>query len=69
VVRQKTRPDRASGRRRGPLFWTAALLVAAVIVGLTAYEVFGTNTPKADDRIWISDPHRDFHGSAPAPRR
>ena len=69
MVREKTRPDRLSGRRRGPLFWTAALIVAAAIVGLTAYEVVGTNTPNADDRIWISDPHRDFHGSAPAPRR
>lgn len=69
MVRPKTRPDRASGRRRRALFWTAALLVAAVIVGLTAYEDFGTNAPKADERIWISDPHRDFHGFAPAPRR
>ncbi|MFT4935342.1 MAG: hypothetical protein ACI9LT_002039 [Pseudoalteromonas distincta] len=69
MVRRKTRLDRTSGRRRGPLFWTAAFVVAAVIVGLTAYEVVGTITPKADDRIWISDPHRDFHGFAPAPRR
>lgn len=69
MVRPKTRSDRTRGRRRGPLFWTAALLVAAVIVGLTAYEVVGANAPKADDRIWVSDRHRDFHGPAPAPRR
>jgi hypothetical protein len=69
VVRLKTRPDRAAAPRRGALFWMAALLAAVATLGLSAYEVFGSKTPQADDRIWISDAHRDFHGPAPAPRR
>jgi len=69
MVRRKTRTDRAAGPRRGALFWTAALLIAAVIFGLIASEVFGSKPLEADNRIWISDPHRDFHGPVPAPRR
>jgi len=55
--------------RRGLVFWTAALLVAALLLGVIVREILGSQRSDRDDRIWISDGHKDFHGPALTPKR